>query len=133
MEIVTEPDFALRTRSSISRPSCAVRCNFSGFGLQDAGGSIPRRPERIGSPRRQQARHPHREDEEHEQLQAIAAYRDRGRAPDRGCWKRDAQIKQETRRWDDNKDASFAMRSKENAQDYRYFPSRTCRRFIDDA
>lgn len=32
------------------------------------------------------------------------------------------RIIQETRRWDDNKDTSFAMRSKEDAQDYRYFP-----------
>ncbi len=31
-------------------------------------------------------------------------------------------IIQETRRWDDNKEASYAMRSKEDAQDYRYFP-----------
>ena len=32
------------------------------------------------------------------------------------------KIVQETRRWDDNKESSHAMRSKEDAQDYRYFP-----------
>lgn len=32
------------------------------------------------------------------------------------------QVVQETRRWDDNKETSFAMRSKEDAKDYRYFP-----------
>lgn len=31
-------------------------------------------------------------------------------------------IVQETRRWDDNKGISYAMRSKEEAHDYRYFP-----------
>ncbi len=31
-------------------------------------------------------------------------------------------VVQETRRWDDNKAVSYAMRSKEDAQDYRYFP-----------
>lgn len=31
-------------------------------------------------------------------------------------------VTQETRRWDDNKESSFAMRSKEDAKDYRYFP-----------
>jgi len=32
------------------------------------------------------------------------------------------KIVQETRRWDDEKGTSSGMRSKENAQDYRYFP-----------
>ena len=32
------------------------------------------------------------------------------------------EVLQETRRWDDNKESSRAMRSKEDAKDYRYFP-----------
>ena len=32
------------------------------------------------------------------------------------------KVVQETRRWDDNAAESYAMRSKEDAQDYRYFP-----------
>lgn len=36
---------------------------------------------------------------------------------DQGC-----QVVQETRRWDDSKETSFSMRSKEDSQDYRYFP-----------
>ena len=31
-------------------------------------------------------------------------------------------VVQETRKWDDNKESSYAMRSKEDAKDYRYFP-----------
>lgn len=32
------------------------------------------------------------------------------------------KVIQETRRWDDNKENSYTMRSKEDAKDYRYFP-----------
>ena len=32
------------------------------------------------------------------------------------------KVVQETRRWNDDQGYSYAMRSKEDAQDYRYFP-----------
>ncbi len=32
------------------------------------------------------------------------------------------KVIQETRRWDDNKEVSYSMRSKEDAKEYRYFP-----------
>ena len=35
---------------------------------------------------------------------------------------RGEEINQETRRWDDQKGQNFLLRSKEDAQDYRYFP-----------
>ena len=38
------------------------------------------------------------------------------------CWKSGEKVVQETRRWDDDQGYSYAMRSKEDAQDYRYFP-----------
>lgn len=38
------------------------------------------------------------------------------------CIQEGKAIMQETRRWDDTKGTSYAMRSKENARDYRYFP-----------
>ena len=38
------------------------------------------------------------------------------------CIKKGIPLVQETRRWDDNKESSHAMRSKEDAKDYRYFP-----------
>jgi len=38
------------------------------------------------------------------------------------CIEANKPLFQETRRWDDAKGQTFAMRSKENAQDYKYFP-----------
>lgn len=41
-------------------------------------------------------------------------------------------IMQETRRWDDVKGMSFTMRTKEDAQDYRYFPEPDLRTIVVD-
>lgn len=41
-------------------------------------------------------------------------------------------VEQETRRWDDVRGMSFTMRSKEDAQDYRYFPEPDLRTIVVD-
>ncbi len=55
-------------------------------------------------------------------FKAIARAIDGERARQIELLEEGKQVVQETRRWDDNKEYSYAMRSKEDAQDYRYFP-----------
>ena len=55
-------------------------------------------------------------------FKAIARAIDSERARQIELLEEGKKVIQETRRWDDNKEYSYAMRSKEDAQDYRYFP-----------
>lgn len=55
-------------------------------------------------------------------LKAIARAIEGERERQIECLEAGKPVMQETRRWDDNKEASHAMRSKEDAKDYRYFP-----------
>ena len=55
-------------------------------------------------------------------FKAIARAIDGERARQIELLEEGRKVIQETRRWDDNKESSHAMRSKEDAQDYRYFP-----------
>ena len=55
-------------------------------------------------------------------FKAIARAIDGERARQIELLEEGRKVIQETRRWDDNKESSKAMRSKEDAQDYRYFP-----------
>jgi aspartyl-tRNA(Asn)/glutamyl-tRNA(Gln) amidotransferase subunit B len=55
-------------------------------------------------------------------FKAIARAIDGERARQIELLEEGRKVIQETRRWDDNKESSRAMRSKEDAQDYRYFP-----------
>ena len=61
-------------------------------------------------------------------FKAIARAIDGERARQIELLEEGRKVIQETRRWDDNKEYSYAMRSKEDAKDYRYFPDRIFRR-----
>ena len=55
-------------------------------------------------------------------FKAIVRASENERARQIECIEDGGTVIQETRRWDDNKEYSYPMRSKEDAQDYRYFP-----------
>ena len=71
----------------------------------------------------EEVRNPYRDEEPRIPLKQLHRAIEGETANDRLiCWRLAKEVVQETRRWDDNKEYSYAMRSKEDAQDYRYFP-----------
>ena len=91
--------------------------------LQDAGGLPPLRREPL-RPARRAARScgTRTEMKNLNSFKAIARAIDYEARRQIELLEEGKRVVQETRRWDENKDATYAMRSKENAQDYRYFP-----------
>ena len=122
MEIVTEPDF--RSAHEVIDFLTKLRSTLQFLGVSDCKmqeGSIradlhvsvrPAGSEKLGT---------RTEMKNMNSFKAIAKAIETEAARQIEVLEEGRAVKQETRRWDDNKDASFAMRSKENAQDYRYF------------
>mgnify|MGYP000270114536 FL=1 len=135
MEIVTEPDF--RSAHEVIDFLTKLRSTLQFLGVSDCKmqeGSIradlnvsvrPAGSEKLGT---------RTEMKNMNSFKAIAKAIETEAARQIDVLEEGRAVKQETRRWDDNKDASFAMRSKENAQDYRYFPEPDLPPvYIDDA
>lgn len=135
MEIVTEPDF--RSAHEVIDFLTKLRSTLQFLGVSDCKmqeGSIradlnvsvrPAGSEKLGT---------RTEMKNMNSFKAIAKAIETEAARQIEVLEEGCAVKQETRRWDDNKDASFAMRSKENAQDYRYFPEPDLPPvYIDDA
>ena len=135
MEIVTEPDF--RSAHEVIDFLTKLRSTLQFLGVADCKmqeGSIradlnvsvrPAGSEKLGT---------RTEMKNMNSFKAIAKAIETEAARQIEVLEEGRAVKQETRRWDDNKDASFAMRSKENAQDYRYFPEPDLPPvYIDDA
>lgn len=135
MEIVTEPDF--RSAHEVIDFLTKLRSTLQFLGVSDCKmqeGSIradlnvsvrPTGSEKLGT---------RTEMKNMNSFKAIAKAIETEAARQIEVLEEGRAVKQETRRWDDNKDTSFAMRSKENAQDYRYFPEPDLPPvYIDDA
>ena len=135
MEIVTEPDF--RSAHEVIDFLTKLRSTLQFLGVSDCKmqeGSIradlnvsvrPAGSEKLGT---------RTEMKNMNSFKAIAKAIETEAARQIEVLEEGRAVKQETRRWDDNKDASFSMRSKENAQDYRYFPEPDLPPvYIDDA
>lgn len=135
MEIVTEPDF--RSAHEVIDFLTKLRSTLQFLGVSDCKmqeGSIradlnvsvrPAGSEKLGT---------RTEMKNMNSFKAIAKAIETETARQIEVLEEGRAVKQETRRWDGNKDASFAMRSKENAQDYRYFPEPDLPPvYIDDA
>ena len=124
IEIVTEPDF--RSAEEVIAYLEKLKSTLEYLGISDCKmqeGSLrcdvnlsvrPAGSRELGHPDG---------DEEPELLQGhCPGHRLRGPAGRSELLEEGERVVQETRRWDENKDATFSMRSKEDAQDYRYFP-----------
>lgn len=123
LEIVTEPDF--RTAEEVTAFLCKIKSVFEYLGISDckmeegsmrADVNLSVRPEgavEFGT---------------RTEMKNISSFRAIERAIAYETKRQTEVIEnggtiiQETRRWDDAKGQSISMRSKENAQDYRYFP-----------
>ena len=123
LEIVSEPDF--RSAEEVIAYLTKIRDTMQYLGVSDCKmqeGSMradvnlsvrPRGQEEFGT---------------RTEMKNIASFKAIERAIEYECERQidliegGGKVVQETRRWDDEKEYTYAMRSKEDAQDYKYFP-----------
>ena len=125
VEIVSEPDIRTAERGpGLRRRAARHPRGHRRVRRQDGGGLDARRRQRVGAAgrRRRAVRHPLRDQEPQLDPLARPGHRVRGAAPDRAARRPASGCVQETRHWDEDDGRTHTARSKEDAEDYRYFP-----------